>query len=100
MAVRGGGGAGRLVVVDPAQVAIDAHAFEKSVGHDDLAGPRRVHAVLAGNLEILALRELGLPVGEQHRPIDVREGDVLRLGDLHVDVAEPGKREIQVLLRA
>ena len=96
----GGGGIGGGIPSELSDGAVQAEGLEEGVGHDGLAGPSGVDAVLAGDHVAGAVLLLGGETGGEHGPEDVGEADALGLGDVDVVVAQLEEAEVEVVLGA
>ena len=74
-------------------IAIETEGLQVGGGHHDVTRPARMDAVVAFELETFAVLGARSVALREHRPVDVREGDVLGFGDFDVDVAELEERE-------
>ncbi len=83
-----------------ADFAGEAHGLEEGVGHDGLAGPAGMDAVLPGDHVVGAPLLLRLKALHEHGKEDVGKADVLGLGEVDVDIAEIEEVEVEVGDRA
>ena len=91
------GGPGGEIDLDHAEIAIEPEGLEVGGGHHHVAGPARVDAVAALELEAIAVLGARLEALGEHRPVDIGESHLLGLGHFDVDVAELQKSEVERL---